>query len=296
MTTPRIAASLPVSRFSLFVAFSALALLACGESGAANARRKLREVHVPEVKQMLRDDVSRHLAGVARAAERIAPGFTAALPDETTRERQMRVALRKLHEPPRGVPQLIASPMTFLAALKPDGRVFVRDADPDPMKGLALGPLFPSVTRALSGRRPEFALGEFPRTDTGDPSPSIVFAAPSLARDDGRVVGGAALGIPLWRLEQRISRQLQLDHASEAGIVLWSYVYRGNELIATRGAHPDLDTIAPDGPTRRAGLARSPGGFTLEREQYGRWYGFAVLPLPMFGADVGVVLVRSDPI
>jgi hypothetical protein len=296
MTSLRDPGLRPSFRISLFVALSALALAACGETGAANARRKLREVHVPEVKRMLRDDVSRHLAGVARAAERIAPGFTAVLPDESTRERQMRVALRKLHEPPRGVPQLIASPMTFLAALRPDGRVFVRDADPDPMQGLALGALFPSVTQALAERRPAFAFGEFPRTETGDPSPSLVFAAPSLARDDGRVVGGAALGIPLWRLEQRISRQLQLDHASEAGVVLWSYVYRGDELIATRGAHPDLDTIAPDGSTRRAGLTRSPGGFTLEREQYGRWYGFAVLPLPMFGADVGVVLVRSDPI
>ena len=40
----------------------------------------------------------------------------------------------------------------------------------------------------------------------------------------------------------------------------------------------------------------SRGGFTLEREQYGRWYAFAVLPLPSLGEDVGVVLVRSDPI
>ncbi len=296
MAHPRTAPRLRTALSSLAAALCTLALLACGESGAANARRKLREVHVPEVKRMLREDLSRHLGGVARAAERLAPGFTAPLPDEATRERQMRVALRKLHEPPRGVPQLIASPMTFLAALHPDGRVFARDATPDAMKGLALGPLFPSVTRALTERRPAFALGEFPRTDTGDPSPSIVFAAASLARDDGRVVGGAALGIPLWRLEQRISRQLQLDHASEAGVVLWSYVYRGDALIASRGAHPDLDTIAPDGASRRAGLARSPGGFTLEREQYGRWYAFAVLPLPSLGEDVGVVLVRSDPI
>jgi len=271
-------------------------LVACGPSDAGPARRTIREVHAAEVKRMLREDVARHLEGVARAAERLAPGFTAELPDEATRERQIRYALRKLREPPRGVRQLIASPMTFLAALEPDGKVFARDVTPDPMKGLQLGALFPSVRTALTEGRPAFVLGEFPRTATGDPSPSIVFAAPSRASDDGRIVGGAALGIPLWRLEQRISRQLQLDHASEQGVVLWSYVYRGDDLISQQAAHPDLDTIAPDAQTRRAGLARSPGGFTLEREQYGRWYAFGVLPIPMLGEDVGVVIVRSDPL
>lgn len=272
------------------------AVVGCTDPGAGPARRTIRTVHAAEVKRMLREDVARHLTGVARAAERLAPGYTAELPDEATRERQIRFALRKLREPPRGVPQLIASPMTFLCALQPDGKVLARDFAPDPMKGMQLGTLFPSVHTALTDGRPAFALGEFPRTETGDPSPSIVFAAPSRARDDGRIVGGAALGIPLWRLEQRISRQLQLDHASETGVVLWSYVYRGADLISARGAHPDLDTIAPDAAARRAGLARSPGGFTLQREQYGRWYAFGVLPIPMLGEGVGIVIVRSDPI
>jgi len=288
-------ASIALLLVSLSLSLSAL-VVGCSETGAAPARRAVREVHAAEVKRMLREDVARHLVGVARAADRLAPGFTAELPDEQTRERQIRFALRKLHEPPRGVPQLIASPMTFLAALQPDGKVFARDVSPDPMKGMQLGTLFPSVRIALNEGHAAFALGEFPRTATGDPSPSIVFAAPSRARDDQRVVGGAALGIPLWRLEQRISRQLQLDHASVQGIVLWSYVYRGDALIAQRSAHPDLDTIAPDAAVRRAGLARSPGGFTIEREQYGRWYAFGVLPIPMLGEDVGVVIVRSDPI
>jgi hypothetical protein len=283
----------------LVLVSAALALTAaigCSEAGASNARRKIREVHAGEVKRMLREDITRHLAGVARAAERLAPGYTAELPDEATRERQIRFALRKLREPPRGVQQLMASPMTFLAALQPDGKVLARDFAPDPMKGMQLGTLFPAVHLALTDGRPAFSLGEFPRTATGDPSPSLVFAAPSRARDDGRIVGGAVLGIPLWRLEQRISRQLQLDHASETGVILWSYVYRGDDLIAARGAHPDLDTIAPDAATRREGLRRSPGGFTLQREQYGRWYAFGVLPIPVLGEDVGVVIVRSDPI
>ena len=289
---------LPTHRPTLAVLFAVLVSLlgGCAPDGAAPARRAIREVHAAEVKRMLREDVTRHLAGVARAAYRLAPGFTAEMADEATRERQIRTALRLLHEPPRGVPQLIASPMTFLAALRTDGKVYARDVSPDPMRGMQLGVIFPAVHIALTEGRPAFGLGEFPRTATGDPSPSLVFAAPSNARDDGRLVGGAVLGIPLWRLEQRISRQLQLDHASEPGLILWSYVYRGDTLVSARGAHPDLDTIAPDGPARRAGLARSPGGFTLEKEQYGRWYAFGVLPIPMLGDDAGIVIVRSDPL
>jgi hypothetical protein len=30
--------------------------------------------------------------------------------------------------------------------------------------------------------------------------------------------------------------------------------------------------------------------------QFGRWYAYGVVPLPRLGADMGVVIVRSDPV
>jgi hypothetical protein len=114
------------------------------------------------------------------------------------------------------------------------------------------------------------------------------------ARRGGEIVGAVVAGIPLWRMAQRLGRQLQAERAEEDGVILWVYAYKGDELHHF-GTPPDLDTVVPDAATRRAGLERSPGGFTGEVQQFGRWYAWGVLPVPRIGDDVGLVLFRSDP-
>ena len=84
-------------------------------------------------------------------------------------------------------------------------------------------------------------------------------AAP--AHYDGEVVGALVLGIPLWRLQQRLSKQLQMEEAGKSkkpGTVLWVYLYRGDELHH-HGTPRDLDQIVPDAKARKAGLAHEPG-------------------------------------
>ena len=49
-----------------------------------------------------------------------------------------------------------------------------------------------------------------------------------------------------------------------------------------------------DEATRRAGLAKSPGGFTGEVAQYAFWYGYGVRPLRALGPDIGVVIFRME--
>jgi hypothetical protein len=120
----------------------------------------------------------------------------------------------------------------------------------------------------------------------------LLFAAASQL--EGKVVGGVLTGIPLWRLSQRFTKQLQLDHVSENGAILWVYVYRGDKLHHF-GTPPDLDTVVPDAAARTACLAKSPGGCTGEVAQFGRWYAWGVLPLKLLGPDTGVVIFRSDP-
>ena len=66
-------------------------------------------------------------------------------------------------------------------------------------------------------------------------------------------------------------------------------------LLARRRPASDLDTVVPDAAARRAGLARSPGGFTGELAQFGFWYGYGVRPLRVLGDDVGVVIFRMEP-
>jgi hypothetical protein len=266
---------------------------ACGPDGAPNARKVIRETHAGEVKAILLEDIQRHLRGVDAAAERIVRGF--AVEEPTAREAQLRTALRLLTKPPRGIPELVASARTFTAAVAADGVVLATDAkdENDRMTGVNLRERFPVLRDALEAKKVGFAIHQFPSLKPGvEGSISLLFAAPSLKHDS--VVGGVLTGIPLWRLAQRFTRQMQLDHASEKGTILWVYLYRGDKLHHF-GTPPDLDLMIPTAAVRKAGLAKSPGGFTGEFIQFGRWYAYGVFPLRVLGPDMGAIIVRSDP-
>jgi hypothetical protein len=268
-------------------------LAGCGEDGAPSARKTIRTQHAAEVKGILVDDIKRHLRGIPATADRIVPGF--AVQDPTQRESQLRTALRLLTKPPRGIPELIASARTFTAAVAADGVVLATDAkdENDRMTGVQLGSHFAVLGAALKGQT-GFAVDQFPSIKKGiEGSVSLLFAAPSEKKSE--VVGAVLTGIPLWRLAQRLTRQIQLDHVSEKGAILWVYLYRGDQLHHF-GTPPDLDTMVPDAAARRAGLAQSPGGYTGQFLQFGRWYAFGVLPLRILGADTGAIIFRSDPV
>ena len=280
------------SRLALVLAWLCLSF-GCGPDGAPNARRVIRETHAREIKTILVEDVKRHLVGVAKAGDRVSPGFLVENPVE--RESQMRTALRLLTKPPKGIQELIASARSFTAAIDASGVVIATDAkkESDRMTGADLGKQCAVVRDALAGKV-GYAIDEFPAIEKGtEGSVSLLFAAPS--QRQGKIVGAVLTGIPLWRLSQRLSKQLQLDHMSEQGAILWVYVYRGQKLHHF-GTPPDLDTVVPDAAARKAGLAKSPGGFTGDVAQFGRWYAWGVLPVGILGDDTGVVIFRSDPI
>jgi hypothetical protein len=294
-----------------------LGLLGLGgcDEGARHAQREIIRTHVPRVQQLVREDVERGLSGVQQAAQTIARGFL--VEDPERRAREIRSVLRRLREPPRGISELMISPIAFVAAVGLDGVVICRDLEPDPMAGFDAGAAFELVRRALDQGVPGYALVQFPSSrepplappgegeseSAGDgaspieaplPSPTMLYVAPAMLED--RVVGAVIAGTPLWREAQRLGRQLQADHADEIarGLILWVYLYHGDRLHH-HGTPTDLDTVVPDGAARRAGLARSAGGFTGELVQYGRWYAYGVVPLPRIGPDVGAIVFRSDP-
>lgn len=277
--------SSPVSAIVGIVCF----LVACGHDGAPNARAHIRKEHGPRVQALVLDTLERHRAGLQHGADRIAAGFVKVSGEQ--QEVEMRKVLKLLRSPKRGISELVISPMSFMAVVGPDGKAIARDLEPDHMKGLDLGKSFASVRGALAGQA-GFEVGEFESTEPGGkPSVSIVMAAP--AHYDGKVVGALVLGIPLWRLQQQLSKQLQMELAGKDRVVIWVYVYRGAELFH-HGTPPDLDKLIPDAGVRKAGLAKSPGGFTGEIAQYAYWYGWGVRPLRVLGPDLGVVLFRME--
>lgn len=272
---------------------AALALVACDE-GTQHAQQELIRAHVPRVQQIVREDIERGVSGVQQAATKMARGFLVEDPDR--REREIRTVLHLLRQPPRGIDELMISPISFVAAIDANGIVIARDAEPDPMEGFDAAGEFEIVRRALREGYNGYALEEFPALlPDQSPSRTVLYVAP--ARHDGRIVGAVLAGTPLWRTAQRLGRQLQADHADEVsnGLILWVYLYQGDQLHH-HGTPADLDTVVPDAAARAAGLARSPGGFTGDLAQFGRWYAYGVVPLPRIGEDVGAIVFRSDPL
>jgi hypothetical protein len=205
----------------------------------------------------------------------------------------MHFAFKVIRNPKVGIEQLVISPMSFIAVADKDGVVIARDAVPDHMKGVNLAQKFPVVKRALAGKEGH-EIGQFDSPKPGEkPSITIIFAAPAFYQ--GEVVGAVVIGIPLWRLAQRLSRQLQTEQAGEGQVVLWVYIYRGDELYY-QGTPQTMDMLVPDGKARRLGLSKSPGGYTGAAEQFSAWYGYGVRPLRILGDNVGMVVFRMDPI
>lgn len=297
------------TRRALFLSLLVLLLAAC-EDGAHHACQVIVQQHVPRVRELVDDDLERAMTGVTAAAELTAPGFLVDDPaDPGRRERELRWAIQhRIREPPRGIPELMISPISFVAAVDADGHVICRDIEPDPMRGLDVGSLFPHVHRALTegvashelvvfqpGTPPPPAEGA-EGVDAGPPeapSVSMVYVAP--ARVDGRVVGAIIAGTPLWRTAQRITRQIQAEGETTAGAVFWVYLFDGEGLYH-HGTPSTLDELVPSATARTAGFERSPGGFCGEQNQFGRWYCYGVIHLPQLGDDVGAVIYRSDPV
>lgn len=277
------------------------ALTACGPSGAPETRRAIRSEDMPRVKELLAQDRLQHRAGIRNAAHLLRRGF--AVEDPGTRERQMRTALRRIQQPSvRGtVAEFVSSPMSFLAAIDTDGVVIARDAENDQMRGENFGERFEVVQAALRDGVNGRGLGEFPAIDEegnpaeGESSWAMLFAAP--VDHQGERVGAVLAGIPLWREAQRLSNQLRVDRASriQEGLIVWVYMYKGEQIFYGPDQPPEVTEMVPDHATRTNGLARSPGGFTGDLQLHGRWYGYAVVPTPSIGEDVGVVVMRSDP-
>jgi len=266
------------------------ALFASGcDDGVEEEHARIRQQDLPRVRSLIEEDLARHRKGVASAAERLAPGFQ--VDDPADRVAQLRTGLRFVKTPPRGVDELIASPMSFLAAVGPDGKVIARGAEPDTLAGIDFGARYPVVWEALRGEA-GVGLGEFEPIDgQGESSWSILFAAP--ATQEGDVVGAVVAGIPLWRLAQRLSTQLRLENTKPAGTVVWVLTTKGDRLFAPQSGI-ELTGDLPDGPARAKGLAEHPDGFLGRIKSYGRSYAYGVYAAPALpGDDLGFIIVRS---
>lgn len=264
-----------------------LALLGCENSAAIErTEAQLREHDLSRVHALVQQDLENHQAGVIKAAAKIAPGFS--VPDPEKRESQIRAALKILQQPKKGIDEFVASPMSFLAAVGPDGVVIARDRDEDRMTGQDFSSRFDVVRQALRGTSAT-GLGEFFAKDPDAPSSwSILFAAPSMQGEE--VVGAVLAGIPLSRLAQRLSRQFRVEAAE--GDPVWVYLYKGERLFHW-DTPPEVDTLIRDPATRAERLAKSPAGYTENARLQGELQVYGVFPIELLAPDIGTIIVRT---
>lgn len=264
-----------------------VALAGCQDRAAIKRTEdRLRSVDHPRVEALVQQDLENHQAGVIKAAAKLAPGF--GVDDPAKRERQMRAALRILQQPKKGIAEFVASPMSFLAALDANGVVIARDREPDRMKGQNYAERFEVVREALEGNAAT-GLGEFFAEDPNAPSSwSILFAAPSIR--DGKVVGAVVVGIPLWRLAQKLSRQLRVEQAEQDPP--WVYLYKDDRVFHW-DTPPQIDALVPAASVRNEVLAVSPSGYTDTTLLQGDPEVYGVFPIALLGPDLGTIIFRT---
>lgn len=270
-------------------------LWSCDNEEGRNERRAIHREDVPALMGIVRQDLDRGVRGVTIAADRVARAFV--VEDRARVADELRPVMRNFRRPERRNPihELMNTPVTFIAAVGMDGRVIARDIDPDPMAGFDIAEVAPVVQRALEGST-GYELSELPSLAEGDmASVTILFAAPS--RHQGRVVGAMVAGLPLWRIGQQMTRQLQLDNAPAVrrGELIWVLLLKGDQPHHHRAFPPGLLNMVPDAERRARGLGPSPHGFTAQIRQYSRWYGYGVIPVPAIADDVQIVVFRSEP-
>ncbi|MCS6856378.1 MAG: hypothetical protein N2515_03890 [Deltaproteobacteria bacterium] len=263
-----------------------------GCDDARHAQSVINRSHVPRIVAIVHEDIVRIEKGLVQLAERLAPRF--AVEDASQRASEMRKGLQVFTRPPKGIPELMLSPLTFFAVTDEKGVVIARDLEPDPMAGQNAASMFPHVKEALEKKRRTREVVEWPSLKPEEPPAVVyVFAVPVFG-EGGQFLGLVLAGAPLWRIAQRLTRQLQAEVAKEGGTIVWVYLYRGDTLHH-RDTPPELDAVVPKPEERKRGLMRSPGGFTGQLLHYGRWFAYGVVPLPELGPEVGFIVWRSDP-
>lgn len=251
-------------------------VVACHDPKASLDRNAIVLDDAPKVIEMVRADLKHHEEGLLQLAQKLGPGFDL-LPER--KEKELRLAMRILLKPPKGIQSLYASPRTFVASVDTTGQVICRDSEPDRLRGFKLSDVSKAVKHLLAGENFQHEIIELPNPeDAGKPSVVWLMGAPVYQPETHQISGAVVLGIPLWRYAQRITKQLQVNHLSEKEMIVWAYLMRGNRLHHF-GTPPDLDKMIPKPETIAAGLARSKGGFTGQFNQFNRWYAYGVLPL-----------------
>jgi hypothetical protein len=271
----------------------ALMLLAPGCRDQAKVSAKYAARDVADLAALVDRDVDEVERGLPEGAKRLAPLLTSQT-DPKDNVPEVRRALLRVR---REVLDLTMAKSTFFALADPSGVAIRNDLEQDVMAGQNLFAIFPALTKATTGF--VSTVGAFPNISTKNGPDRDWVAAVPVRRGDGSL---GALFVTGWTyryfarhlqesLNDRLTVRAKAGEVDGRLPVFYAFIFDASGVYGAP-LTPALDEKALVGENLEAKTAAGPvqSGITIED----RAFGYAAVRTPRLGADLGIVVLRSE--
>lgn len=276
-----------------FVAYAfALALLGCKDKGKQSA--EAAKPNVASLVALADKDVAEIERGLPEGAKKMAAQIgKEAEPKQNPSA--VRAALLKMRQQ---VPDLGVAKSTFFAFTDDAGVAIRNDLEQDTMAGKDVVAAYPDLKKVLAGEAYVSTQGQFGTPNPLGPDKEWVAAVP-VKREDGSLAGMLVTGWTYRRfayhLQESLKRELQdqLMREGDKGKlpVLYVFLFDKETTYGARGTPPvnekaltDLDLVS------RTAAGPADGVLNITDREF----GWAAARAPKLGADVGIVVLRSE--
>ncbi len=267
-----------------------LVLLSCRDKAKASAEQA-RE-NIASLVALAQKDVEEVERGLPEGAKRLAPLVEKR---EAFEPKDVRQRLQKTR---REVPDLNIAKSTFFALADDQGVAIRNDLEVDAMAGQNLSQVFPDLKKALAGAYVETS-GAFPgATSPQGPDKDWIAASP-ITRSDGSVGGLLLTGWSYRRFAYHLQEQLKHDvgdallKAKDPGKLPVLYVAlfdKSGVFAAPRTPAVNEKALEAEKLVDKTVAAPAHGVLTITDREF----GYAAARAPKLGADVGIVVLRSE--
>lgn len=280
---------------------AALALLlfattSCKDNGQKSSDEA--KTNVADLVSLSEKDVGEIERGLPEGAKKMAAQLATAGKDadQSKNTAGVRSALLKMRQQ---IPDLGVAKSTFFAFTDDKGIAIRNDLETDTMAGKNVVAAYPELAKALSGAPYIATNGVFPGApNPAGPDKEWVAGVP-VKRDDGVVSGLLVTGWTYRRFAFHLQESLKrdvTDHLLRQGDkgklpVLYAFLFDTTAVYGGRGA-PTVDEQALAALNLVEKTAQGPTSGTIVITD--RTFGFAAARAPKLGADVGIVVLRSE--
>jgi hypothetical protein len=279
---------------SAIIALGALTLVPATVAGCkdqAKVSAQQADAHVTSTAALVDKDVAEIERGLPEGSKKVATLWDGGA-DPTKDLTTVRAKLRRLRA---DVPDLLVAKSTFFALTDDKGVAIRNDLETDMMAGQNLTQMFPGLAKANAGYTTTF--GSFPGA-TGPADKDWLAAVPVKDKDGafrGMLVTGWSLRVFANHLQESLKHDLteQLIKTNETGKLPIFYVgvFDKEGVYTPKMTPPVTEQALKDlALVDKTAAGKASGVLNIT----GRDYGWGAVRTPKLGADVGVVVIRSE--